>query len=663
MISKGLSRPSEKNRAQWVPHLLEEYYAHLFALATSIVGPHWAEDVLQEVVIKLIRMGREAFEAKENSVGYLMIMVKNAALAMKKRQRRQARRIPLNRHDKDTDSGQILRNLFEKEQDGLLYTLLGMLKPEEDALIVILFFIEELSHKEIAGMLGITEQNSRTRLSRAKKKLEKLARLFLQGDDDPEGGGGNGRRGKPKPKADQQKNNETKRSGDNGSGEISSSLRHPESSIPSYSVRPNGYSVMKQDRDDIFRLRDEEVLRFLDGSLEPDRMEQLNALLGRRPDYCQILDGYALLLEEFGSVEDVLSFMRKSFEKVLSHASPGSNPSGQTARDASAGDERGFLFVYFAGNPYLNRRNPKYTIQGRNLAAALFGSCTLKLGRPWPVTVRIESQQVDVEGRHPFSVSGSNAIGISPHNEELIKRIIEALIQPDSYFHQKTQKIIEAAILRSTISMKMPALPAPVIFAQHNSWFSGGGHFEKHLMGQSRTEIRPRQERILELEPASYQKFVEEGADSLAFLLKSDELLASVVSEFLLELYRLLDTADRDSRPEYSCQTVRERPGQYALFRKISPNESEIDDVFSQNPVRLLTLCLDEAECRRHFVKTIACFFPQVNLEGSGLVGGRLRPAPQKAFVHLAFTDQPETAQLPMLEYALKPQLPVDINP
>lgn len=83
MISKGLSRPSEKNRAQWVPHLLEEYYAHLFALATSIVGPHWAEDVLQEVVIKLIRMGREAFEAKENSVGYLMIMVKNAALAMK----------------------------------------------------------------------------------------------------------------------------------------------------------------------------------------------------------------------------------------------------------------------------------------------------------------------------------------------------------------------------------------------------------------------------------------------------------------------------------------------------------------------------------------------------------------------------------------------------
>ncbi|MCO6491418.1 MAG: sigma-70 family RNA polymerase sigma factor [Phaeodactylibacter sp.] len=663
MISKGLSRPSEKNSGQWIPHLLEEYYASLFALATSIVGPYWAEDVLQEVVIKLIRMGRERFEAKENSIGYLMIMVKNAALAMKKRQRRQARRIPLNGYDRDKDSGQILKNLFEKEQDGLLCTLLGMLKPEEDALIVILFYVEELSHKEIAGMLGITEQNSRTRLSRAKKKLEELARLFLQGDDDPEGGGGNGRRGKPKPKASQQKNDKTKRSGDNGPGEISSSLRHPESSIPSYSVRPNGYSVMKQDRDDIFRLRDEEVLRFLDGSLEPDRMEQLNALLGRRPDYSQILDGYALLLEAFGSVEDAQSFMRNSFEAVLSHASPENSPFGQMANDLSAGDEPGFLYVYFAEAPYLNRRHPEFTTQDSNLQATLFGSCTLEFGNPWCITARIEGQQVNVEDQHPFSISGSNTGGISPYYKNLIKGIIEAFILPDSYLHRKIRKTIEAAILQSVIKVKMPALPAPMIFAQNNSWFSAGSHFEKYLAGRFGTSIRPRQERILEMEPTAYQKFVDEGADSLAFLLKWDELLASVASDFLVELYCLLNTGLQNPVRESDFQTVRECPGQYTLFRKEKTNESKVDDVAGNDSARLFTLCLDEAECRRHFVKAITCFFPQVNLAGAGLVGGRLRPAPQKAFIHLAFTDQPETAQLPILEYALKPQLPVDVNP
>ena len=46
--------------------------------------------------------------------------------------------------------------------------------PVNQQVIINLFIIEEMSHKEIAAQLGISEEASRVQLSRAKKVLSNL---------------------------------------------------------------------------------------------------------------------------------------------------------------------------------------------------------------------------------------------------------------------------------------------------------------------------------------------------------------------------------------------------------------------------------------------------------------------------------------------------------
>ena len=62
--------------------------------------------------------------------------------------------------------------------DGVLDGLIGQLPPNY-RVVLNLFVFEQLSHREIAQQLGISESNSATQFFRAKKMLQKMVRDYI----------------------------------------------------------------------------------------------------------------------------------------------------------------------------------------------------------------------------------------------------------------------------------------------------------------------------------------------------------------------------------------------------------------------------------------------------------------------------------------------------
>ncbi|MGB2600326.1 MAG: sigma-70 family RNA polymerase sigma factor [Candidatus Omnitrophota bacterium] len=130
-----------------------------------------AEEVTQDVFIKVHRNLKNFHFRSSLKTWIYRITVNTAINKYKKRKREMTRTVEYDdRIEVEGASENAEKELYRKDNEKLIGSLLRMLNPQQRACIV-LRSIEGLSYKEIADSLGTNINTVRTRLKRAREKI------------------------------------------------------------------------------------------------------------------------------------------------------------------------------------------------------------------------------------------------------------------------------------------------------------------------------------------------------------------------------------------------------------------------------------------------------------------------------------------------------------
>jgi RNA polymerase sigma factor (sigma-70 family) len=147
------------------------YYKAMYNTSLRIVNDTMeAEDVMQDAFLQAFQR-IDSYTGQGSFGSWLKRIVTNKSLdAIRKR------KIQVSIEDEKIDFPDIAEENREEEiqlQVAEVKAAIAEL-PEEYRLIVTLFLVEEYTHEEISEMLGITNNLSRTRLVRAKQKIQHI---------------------------------------------------------------------------------------------------------------------------------------------------------------------------------------------------------------------------------------------------------------------------------------------------------------------------------------------------------------------------------------------------------------------------------------------------------------------------------------------------------
>ncbi len=133
-----------------------------------------AEDVLQEAFIKIFN-NLHTFKSEGSLEGWIRRICVNCSLEFLRNKKRMLAFEDIeDSQDYINESNSILGNINTKDLHNLIMKL-----PDGYRLVFNLFVIEGYGHKEIAGMLGITEGTSKSQLSKARMHLQKAVHYLL----------------------------------------------------------------------------------------------------------------------------------------------------------------------------------------------------------------------------------------------------------------------------------------------------------------------------------------------------------------------------------------------------------------------------------------------------------------------------------------------------
>ena len=161
----------------------DEYHAKIFRYLARIVGQSEAEDLTQEVFVK-VGQALETFRGESQLSTWIYRIATNAAL--------DRLRQPSVRHggekllpvesiaeikaDQDIRTGELKpsteQGLIRTEMNGCIREIIQAL-PEQYRSVIVLSELEDLKDNEIADILGITLQTAKVRLYRARARLRK----------------------------------------------------------------------------------------------------------------------------------------------------------------------------------------------------------------------------------------------------------------------------------------------------------------------------------------------------------------------------------------------------------------------------------------------------------------------------------------------------------
>lgn len=141
--------------------VINRYQDTVYRVALHCLGrPQDAEDAMQDVFLRLY-IRKESFESEEHLRRWLIRITINVCRDMLKNPWRR-RRVSLDR---------VPEPIFEQpEQKELYQEVLNL--PEKYRVVLVLFYYEEFSTKEIAEILGLGQSAVTTRLSRARSLLK-----------------------------------------------------------------------------------------------------------------------------------------------------------------------------------------------------------------------------------------------------------------------------------------------------------------------------------------------------------------------------------------------------------------------------------------------------------------------------------------------------------
>lgn len=136
-----------------------------------------AEDLLQEAFIKIFSR-LDSFGFKGSFEGWLKRLVVNLAINFRRDNLKllfvsTRADLPEPENDEETDSAEMI----SLPQQKLLQMIQSL--PDGYRLVFNLYVFENLSHQQIAGMLEISENTSKTQLMKARKKLKNMVEAEL----------------------------------------------------------------------------------------------------------------------------------------------------------------------------------------------------------------------------------------------------------------------------------------------------------------------------------------------------------------------------------------------------------------------------------------------------------------------------------------------------
>ena len=162
--------------------IYDEYSPRIFQYLTRLVGPNEAEDISQDVFDK-INSGLKAFQGKSKLSTWIYRIATNAAIdKCRSAAYKHATEHIAIEDDADSDPQCVLEDykspatdqiVIKKEMSDCINEYIDNLPPDYKTVIV-LSELEGLANKEIAEILGISLDNVKIRLHRARAKLKEV---------------------------------------------------------------------------------------------------------------------------------------------------------------------------------------------------------------------------------------------------------------------------------------------------------------------------------------------------------------------------------------------------------------------------------------------------------------------------------------------------------
>ncbi|PCE66451.1 RNA polymerase sigma factor [Sediminicola luteus] len=151
--------------------LVTQYQSMVYGIGLNVLkDAAQAEDLAQEVFIKAYK-SLGSFEGKSKFSTWLYRIAYYAALDAKKKRDRRGVQAWEEVHEKKMGESPALEGHWEEDpKKRMIKTAMGLL-PADQKTIIELFYFEELSLKEIAQALGMSDNNVKVKLHRARKRL------------------------------------------------------------------------------------------------------------------------------------------------------------------------------------------------------------------------------------------------------------------------------------------------------------------------------------------------------------------------------------------------------------------------------------------------------------------------------------------------------------
>jgi RNA polymerase sigma factor (sigma-70 family) len=132
-------------------------------------SPEDREDLVQEILLRLWN-SYQSFEGKSAFSTWMYRVAMNMAITFLRKEKTKPIFVQDNA-DELMNKPHETNSTAEKRLE-VFYKAAKELSPIEKALIF--YFMEGMSHREISGLLGISENNARVKLSRTKEKLQEI---------------------------------------------------------------------------------------------------------------------------------------------------------------------------------------------------------------------------------------------------------------------------------------------------------------------------------------------------------------------------------------------------------------------------------------------------------------------------------------------------------
>jgi len=164
-------------------YLVDKYKRMAFTLTVQVVHQHEvAEELCQDAFLKAFR-GLNGYKGDAAFSTWLYRIVYNTAISYMRKKRRYT--LPLEAEVLEFDDGSLdpMEQLSKEESLRMLdQALLHM--EEEDRFLLTLYYLEERSVKELAGIVNQSESNVKIRLFRGRKKLYAILSGLLKQEVD-----------------------------------------------------------------------------------------------------------------------------------------------------------------------------------------------------------------------------------------------------------------------------------------------------------------------------------------------------------------------------------------------------------------------------------------------------------------------------------------------